>query len=227
MRSVDRSLRALAEDPRVTVSTVGPSAPTAGRVVVVALHGLGDTPERFALWLRALPVSARVLSVRGHEAYGDGFAWWQPNADERAQRTTVERAMRYVEEAVTGHLEREPRCGAPMLVGFSQGAMVSFGFAAKGSSFFRVIIPIGGRMPSGLLEGGAPGATLRVRALHGAIDERVPLVGARSAIDALRARGMDATLRVFDQVGHSIPDEVRLAAFDEIERAAREMGCAR
>lgn len=213
-------------DPDVVVTTVGPDPSSAGRVTIVALHGLGDSPESFGLWLRATPVSARVLAIRAPERFGSGSAWWQPGGGDAFIAGTMTRSATHVRERFTEAMRGQTSCGQPILLGFSQGAMVSFALAGRREIPFRLIIPIGGRLPIGSLEV-APfeRSDVQVRAMHGAIDTRVPLVGGRLAVEALRGRGLDATLRTFENVGHSIPDEVRAAVFDEILRVARDMGC--
>lgn len=204
---------------------VGPDPGPAGRVVIIAIHGLGDTPESFVNWLRATPVSARVLAMRGTESFGNGFAWWLPGGSEESVARAIDRAATTIATRVRSKLDAG-RCGKPIVLGFSQGGMVSFAIAARGNLDVGLVMPIGGRLPlenRGVTR--AAGMRPTVRAFHGEADERMPIIGARTTIDALARQGMDATLRSFAGVGHSIPDEMRQAVFSEIERTAREGGC--
>ncbi len=206
--------------------SVGPAPGPRGPVVVVAIHGLGDSPEHFLGWLRGMPVSARVISMRGSERYGPGFAWWRPSADERQTAEAIDRAAVTVRERAAPALAA-PRCGRPIVLGFSQGAMVSFALAARGTLDAALVIPIGGRLPlenRGVTR--SAGQRPLVRAMHGAVDARMPLSAAQSTVSALERQGMDATVRGFPGVGHEITDALRRAVFDEIARAARAMGCA-
>jgi phospholipase/carboxylesterase len=194
-------------------------------MVIIAIHGLGDTPERFANWLRATPVSARVLAVRGTESYGDGFAWWLPGASETSVARAIDRAAMTIASRVQSKLDAD-RCAKPIVLGFSQGAMIALGIAAHGSLDVGLVMPIGGWLPLANRTVTRPvGMRPMVRAFHGEADERIPIHAARTTIDTLARQGMDATLRSFANVGHSIPDEVRQAVFGEIERMAREGGC--
>lgn len=195
-------------------------------MVIVAIHGLGDSPESFVNWLRQAPVSARVLAVRGTESYGNGFAWWLPGGGEEAIARAVDRAASTIAARVSSKLDAG-RCGKTIVLGFSQGGMVSFAIAARGSMDVGLVMPIGGRLPVDNRGVTRPaGQRPIVRAFHGEADERMPIVGARTTVDALARQGMDATLRSFAGVGHSIPDEVRQAVFDEIVTIARAGGCA-
>jgi phospholipase/carboxylesterase len=204
---------------------VGPDPGPTGRVVIIAIHGLGDTPESFVNWLRATPVSARVLAVRGTESYGGGFAWWLPDGGPQSVARAIDRAAATIATRVRGKIDAG-RCGKPIVLGFSQGAMVSFAIAARGSLDVGLVMPIGGGLPLENREvTRAAGMRPMVRAFHGEADERMPIVAARMTVEALTRQGMDATLRSFAGVGHSIPDEVRQAVFSEIERTAREGGC--
>jgi phospholipase/carboxylesterase len=207
---------------------VGPDPGPAGRIAIVALHGLGDTPENFSNWLRAAPISARVLVVRAPETYGGGNAWWQPGGDEATVARGIDRAARVVKERLESKLGAATMCGTPIVLGFSQGAMVSFAIAARGEMSVRLVVPIAGRLPVENRGVTRPAASRpRVRAMHGDADERIAIAAGRSTVEALARQGLDATLRSFAGVGHAIPDEVRAAVFDEITRAATEMGCGR
>jgi predicted esterase len=205
---------------------MGPAPGSRGPVVVVAIHGLGDSPEAFLGWLRGIPVAARVISMRGIERYGPGFAWWRPFADEARLAEAIDHAAATVRERVAPALAL-PRCGRPIVLGFSQGAMVSFALAARGTLDAGLVIPIGGRLPLENRGVNRPtGQRPVVRAMHGELDVRMPLSAARSTVSALAQAGMDASLRAFAGVAHEITAEVRDAVFDEVVRAARAMGCA-
>lgn len=206
---------------------VGPDPGPRGRVVIVALHGLGDTPEAFSNWIRALNVSARVLAVRAPEDYGSGSAWWQPGGDESFTARALMRSVTEVERRVGSKIATSSTCGTPIVLGFSQGAMVSFAIATRGSLGTRLVIPIAGRLPQEALGASRPAsARPRVRAMHGELDERITITAGRNTVAALVRQGYDATLQGFAGVDHSIPDAMRSVIFSEIERAARSMGCA-
>lgn len=213
-------------DDDVVVTTVGPDPTSAGRVTIVALHGLGDSPENFSLWLRAAPISARVLAIRAPERFGSGSAWWQPGGSDAFITSTMERSARHVRDKYEAATRGQAQCGQPILLGFSQGAMVAFAMAGRREVPFRLIVPISGRLSAGSLDARPfERSDVEVRAMHGALDTRIPIGGAQFAVGLLRQRGLDATLQTFTNVDHSIPDEMRAAVFDEIARVARAMRC--
>ena len=206
---------------------VGPDPGPRGRVVIVALHGLGDTPEAFSNWIRALNVSARVLAVRAPEDFGSGSAWWQPGGDESFTARALVRSVAEVERRVGSKIATSSTCGTPIVLGFSQGAMVSFAIATRGALGTRLVIPIAGRLPQEALGAARPAATRpRVRAMHGEVDARIAITAGRNTVAALVRQGYDATLQGFAGVDHSITDAMRSVILSEIERAARSMGCA-
>jgi phospholipase/carboxylesterase len=194
----------------------------------VAIHGLGDTPEDFVEWLRSVPVPARIYAPRGIFPFGsgDGRAWWAPtNGDEAATARALDAAADAIARASSGKVQGNTVCGQPIVLGFSQGAMLTFALAQRASPAWRMAIPIAGRVPPGSRVGARN--AVKIRAMHGTTDDRIPLAGGRAAVDGLRARGFDATLRTFNGVAHSIPIEVQREVFRTIEEEARAMGCVR
>jgi predicted esterase len=189
------------------------------RATIVAIHGLGDNPEAFVGWLRELSVPARIYAAQGIERYGaDGRAWWQPSGgDEVAAARGITRAADAINAAVQSKTIGPQTCGA---------SIVAFALAQRGGVPWSLAIPIAGRLPVGLLPTAAtPRRAVQVRAFHGAADTVMAPRFGQQAVDALRARGFDATMQIFLGVRHEIPPAVVRAVLDEIARKIRSMGC--
>jgi phospholipase/carboxylesterase len=182
--------------------------------LVLALHGLGDRPENFGGWLRALPAPARVDVLRAPMAYGDGFSWFEPTGrsvvDAGSLGPGVEAAARRVLSDLDALVARRPTRGRPVLTGFSQGGMISFAVAALAPERIAAALPIGGVLPTAIEPPAAPAKAPLLVAFHGADDARVPVGLARTSVERFRGRGWGAELRAYPGVGHSIgPDERR------------------
>jgi len=197
----------------------GGASPDEPLPLLVAMHGLGDRPESFAELYAGLGVKARVIALRAPDPWGEGFSWFPFRAndgDELRSRGIAGASERVV--AMLGVLEtRRPTRGKPVVTGFSQGGMLSFAIAARHPERVRAAFPIGGVLPQPLwpaLDAGRP--SVRIVALHGEADERVPLAPTRAGVEALVARGFDARLEGFPGVGHQIPPALRARYFELI-----------
>jgi predicted esterase len=112
-----------------------------------------------------------------------------------------------------------PTRGRAVVTGFSQGGAMSFALAIQHPDIVAAALPLSGRnyvSPAG--ESSAP-----IRAFHGGADRVVPVDAARASVKALRELGRDATLQVFEGVGHSVPPQVQTAWRDAVERALKDV----
>lgn len=187
--------------------------------MIVAVHGLGDRPEDFATLFDALPFAARVVALRGVTPYGDGFTWFPPGEADRDPAAFLA-ATRAIAADLPALTRRFPTCGAPVLTGFSQGAMLTLAVAAHAPSALRAAIPLAGRLPAAALPTAAPAAPLPwVTALHGMSDARIAFDQGDESVRALRRLGFAATMRPFEGVGHTVSPAMRAVLFDELRRA--------
>ena len=169
--------------------------------LVVALHGNGDSPANFFdTALDGLDEPARIVLLRAPRAMGlGGSAWPSHNADLRACGDGV--------AAVTRVLERQfPTTGAPIVVGFSGGAVVTYYLAAAHPDRFAFAMPIAGLLPEEALDRATskPASEIVVRAFHGTRDAIVGIDAARHATEQLRSMWLDATLTELDGDHHAI-----------------------
>lgn len=191
--------------------------------MVVGLHGYGDSARGFASVFDGLPLKARVIVLDGPEPWGgggEGRAWFAIGQAE--QRPEVfDAAVRRVAAAMREARVRFETCGAPVVTGFSQGAMVSFGLAAEGASVVRGAVPVAGRLPSGVALLPGRGAGVTVVALHGTADPRIAYTDGAAAVARLLGAGYRASLVSFEGVGHSLPPAVLAALHTQLEALGR------
>jgi phospholipase/carboxylesterase len=183
---------------------------------VVALHGLGDTPHDFVQLLSPSGVRAHVYAPRALFPYGDGFDWFQvrvggdPERLAAALRRAMTELVRFVDERA-----KEPHnVGKPVLVGFSQGGMLSFALGAHHPELFRLVVPVAGLLPESLWPEQKPSVDVPIVALHGSADPVVPIGPARALTARLEQLGYQATLLEFEGVTHSVPPEERARLFE-------------
>lgn len=195
--------------------------------LIVGLHGLGDEPENFLELLRTLPLRARLAAARALTPYGQGYAWLPPsrphNIDERAP--AVQQAAARLTPALAALAAARPTCGRPIVIGFSQGAMVAYGLAAGPQPALGAVFPIAGYLPPSLIPNRAPAVAPRIVAMHGTADSVVSFRDDQGSIRALERAGYPIELRSYSGIGHTVSAQMRMELGELVRSAARAMGC--
>ncbi len=197
--------------------------------LVVALHGLGDSPEGFVGLVTEMGLRLRVAAPAGLDRWGDGYAWFASRVGTPHAQWSA--GIRRAADAVTPDLARliamHPTCGLPVVMGFSQGAMLSYAVVARPGAGVIAALPIGGLLPRDLwpAQRAVGGLLPGVYAFHGAADARVPLADDRATNEAFRAAGFRAELREYPGVPHAIPPEVARDVRQRLVDVMRGQGC--
>lgn len=191
--------------------------------LVIALHGFGDKPEAFVHVLRKLAVPARIIGVRAPTRHMDGFSWFEPVAklsdrDGDAFATDISSAVVLVAATADRIAQTRPTVGKPIMLGFSQGAMLSWAMAVAYPERIAAAFPVSGMLPRPLAPRPVPESTPvpitslpPIFAFHGEADERVPFTQGARAARAAEAAGYPLRMQSFPGVGHTIPEHVREA----------------
>lgn len=181
----------------------GGAAADARLPMIVAIHGLGDSPEGFVGLLEDFARPARIIVPRAPEPYYGGFGWF-PLDSTAAQ---IRRRADQLAASIRRWTSERPTIGLPVITGFSQGGMLSFSVAVLHPETVRASIPIAGRLPEELVPS-APRAGItypRVHAMHGTDDDLIPVTAGRAAIRVLQSRGFPADdLEEYPAVPHTI-----------------------
>jgi phospholipase/carboxylesterase len=185
---------------------------------LVALHGLGDTPQNFLHLLRGSDLRAHVYALRAIHPYGDGFDWYDAriNGNQRILSRAMDVAVDKVATWVEAHAKDSQNQGKPVVFGFSQGGMLSFALATRRPELFRAAIPMSGLLPKELWPEGPRDVNIPILALHGTEDRVIPIAPARDLVSHLKTKGFDASLTEFDGVAHRIPSNVRARLLDNL-----------
>jgi len=192
----------------------GGADPEAELPMVVAIHGLGDEPRNFAGVVADLPVPARVILPRAIDDYEVGWSWFPVRAadpDVDALAEGIARAAAVVDTGIE-KLERErPTSGKPVVVGFSQGGMLTFALAVNHPDRYAAAVPVGGWLPPPLWPDDGADVTKvpPIVALHGDADPAVKIQPTRDAVARLATLGIDAQLHEYADIRHAIPPQMR------------------
>jgi phospholipase/carboxylesterase len=190
--------------------------------VVLAIHGLGDSPGNYIGLYETLPIEARIIAPRAPTSYGPGFSWFSIRIPFRANRSLGEgigAAADLIGNLLDWLSVNVPMKGKPIVTGFSQGGMISFAVAVRHPEKIRAAIPMSGAIPQSLLEGKPPLASrsVAIRALHGDADDMVPVEPARKTVRMLREKGWDVELKEYPGTGHTISDNMHSDLFAHIK----------
>jgi phospholipase/carboxylesterase len=172
--------------------------------VVIALHGRGDRPERFRRIFEGFTPRARVVLLRAPIVEHDGLAWF--TFPERDTWAHVAREVSLMAERTIATLEateaRQGVRGAPVVTGFSQGAMIVYALALRHPARFALFAPVSGVLVRGTipLDRRPPTPTPRVVAFHGTRDPIIPIDADRESIEEMRTLGVPVERREHDAV---------------------------
>jgi phospholipase/carboxylesterase len=181
--------------------------------LVVAIHGLGDTPSGLVPLFEGFPLAARVVLPRAPTPHAGGGSWF-PLPWDRGGEAAFERGVAAAAAQLAALLETLPRErpteGRPVVTGFSQGGILAFALATTRPDLVSAAIPIAGGLPRGLWPRALPrgASAVRLRALHGRNDEVLPPQPTEALVAHLRRLGFDAELRLFPGTGHALSPEM-------------------
>jgi len=193
--------------------------------LIIALHGRGDTAEAFAPLFRDMPVRARVAVLRPPHAWGGGQAWFVggwAHADKRAAIAAelLAHADRVVATAEAIRASRPTR-GKPVVMGFSQGGMLTWAVALKHPRAFAAAFPLAGFLFPEMLEQARVNepAMPPIVAFHGGADPLVSVDDDRQGVRLLEKRGVRVDLRIYPGVQHELPPALVNDLFNALSRS--------
>lgn len=145
--------------------------------LVVALHPQGGDPADFLPLFAGLTAKARIVLPFADEKNGVG-SWYKGNSTAPGPRHAAKRLKPFLAQVMA----TRPTAGKPIVVGYSQGAIVALTMAVTESATLGIVVSIPGRAL----------VTKRLRAagfaVHGG-DAGRALLARRESRQALSARG--------------------------------------
>jgi len=182
--------------------------------ILVMLHGYGSNEKDLIQLAPLLDRSMRFISVRAPERLDHEMYGWFP-LEFTPQGVTADRdAAREAEKTLAVFLRRvleayKPGGGKLWLMGFSQGAIMSYLTALAEPSLLHGVIALSGQFPDPALPGASDPETFRsipFLVVHGLYDEVLPVTNGRVAEKWLTGKTDDLTYREYP-VGHAIHPE--------------------
>ena len=195
--------------------------------LIVALHGLGNSSEGFARLFTTFQQPARVLLPEGPlPARGQGHSWFRIRLTDGHLRLNEQQILEASEQIalLTNQIQKEkPTLGQPILTGFSQGGILSYALALHHPDSFSYVLPVAGWLPESLLPKEIQTeAAPRIRALHGEADPIVRYAPTKQLHDRLNKLGLDAKLKSYPAVRHTINTPMRAELFRLLGEAMKK-----
>jgi phospholipase/carboxylesterase len=192
------------------------------RPLIVALHGVGSSARDIAVALAPLEPVAEVVTLDGGEPYdggGSGRQWFSV-----ARVTEGDRPMR-VASALPRLLDRLDRLAHDhgttredlVLLGFSQGAIMTLALVARGLHHGRAVA-VAGRLAAPVAPMDGRGALLLL--VHDSADRVMAPILSKDAAARLAAAGHHVQLAHTDGVGHGIGPATVAAVADWLAATA-------
>jgi len=198
---------------RAPLRASDPQAP-----LLILLHGYGSNEADLFSFAHALPAAYRVISLRApHRMDFGGFAWypleWGPTGL-KSDLASASRTLSMLEHGIS-ELERTRNAapGQTVLLGFSQGAIVSLALALASGDRFRAVCGFSGYWDASLLPLAKGTHRPLVFIAHGRLDEVVPFqahLNTKALFESL-----DIRFSAYESdYGHGIPPEAFATALE-------------
>lgn len=205
------------------LNEIPPSGPMQG--CVVTLHGRGVTGEDL------MPLAPEIGLAGVRWIFPDapfpfpsdfGGRMWYGFAPEKDEEILTSRRLLFdLLDDLTGREKVPPE--KLVLMGFSQGAVMSLDAGLRYSKKLAMIIALSGYLPFPehlSAEKSAPSSGVPILLVHGTDDEVVPVDGSRNAHAALLNEGYPVRLQEYPMGHEIIPKEIQLIR-DELKKALR------
>jgi phospholipase/carboxylesterase len=181
------------------------------RPLVIFLHGYGGNEEAMFALKDSLPSAYTYLSVRAPHALAEGgFEWFdKTNSDGEydGDSDQVSSSQKLITDFIAAAIKKY-RVSAyrVFLVGFSQGAMMSYYVALHHPQGIGGLAVLSGTMLPALRAEVKPGVPLGLPAVfiaHGTIDTTLPIVLAVQAEQLLRPGSVTVQFHAYPGLGHA------------------------
>jgi phospholipase/carboxylesterase len=174
--------------------------------VYLLLHGL--TGDEDVMWVFAsrLPVNALLIAPRGlHSSQLGGYSWLPETGRKWPLIADFEPAVEAIQELLNPNFFPAADFSSLRLVGFSQGAALSYTFGLLQAEKVSALAGLSGFLPEDAPDYivGQPLRGKRVFAAHGTQDDTVPVERARWAVQTLELAGAQV-IYCEDDVGHKL-----------------------
>ena len=176
--------------------------------LLILLHGYGSHEQDLFSFSEELPDELRIISVRAPHSIGfGGYAWYAINfdADENKFSDLVQakESVGRIQELISD-LKNQYKPRKVFLLGFSQGAILSYVFSLNHPNEVDHVIALSGYLMEDLVPNSIdPELSTDYYSSHGVVDQVIPVQWARKAPQYLKSVGLQCDYTEYP-VGHGV-----------------------
>ncbi len=189
-----------------------PAKPNATSPVVILLHGYGSNEQDLFELKSIFPTDFIVIAARAPYTVGLGaYQWFEIGAVSSDKTAQVTNSSKLITTFIAQILNKYHTTGKVYLVGFSQGAMMSYQAGLTNPDKIAGIAVLSGKLfPSLKHEVSKSSALkeLKIFISHGTADNRIPFAEGKATYDYLKSIGLSPQFHQYAGMGHSINNDV-------------------
>ena len=177
--------------------------------LLLLLHGYGSNENDLFAFADYLHPSLLVVSLRApHTLPMMGYAWYSIHfdaeqgkwSDDEEAIGSRERVLQFMDELIEIHPYDKSQVH---LLGFSQGAILSYALGLTNSKRFASVIALSGYLNENITQLPKPEDAPALYAAHGSLDEVVPFDWGQRSAELLQQKGFSIQFDAFP-VGHTV-----------------------
>ncbi len=206
------SIAQLQQDLALKYLIQPPAEKSANTPVIILLHGYGSNEADLFGLKEVLPKKYLVASVRAPNPVGpNGFQWFNLNNldDQPEIGNSRELIVKFIDGLIVKYKADRQNV---YLIGFSQGAMMSYDVGLYNPGKIKGIAPLSGRIFSSVrqnIKNASPQMKqLKVFIAHGTADNRINIAEGKAANSYLKSMGLKPEYHEYAGMGHSISNDV-------------------
>jgi len=184
--------------------------------LLLLLHGYGSNAEDLFSFANELPDEYYVVSAQApYDLQYGSYAWYAINFDADQNKFSDNEQAKSSRELIAGFIDelllKYPiDAKAVSLLGFSQGAILSYAIALSHPEKINKVIALSGYVNDEIFEENYRNndlSKLKIFASHGVVDQVIPVTWARNTTAFLDALGIDSIYKEYP-IGHGISPQI-------------------
>ena len=187
-----------------------PKKPTKQLPLILLLHGYGSNEDDLFSFADSLPEKALVVSIRApYSIQPTGFAWYSIYFDEVRGKWSDDHQAIEARDRIASLIDEivekyQTNANNVTLMGFSQGAILSYGIALTYPEKVKNVIAMSGYVNENIIEEKkSEYEHLDFYCSHGTMDQVVLFEWAKQTPDYLKSKGVKLVFETFP-IGHGV-----------------------
>ncbi|NGY38100.1 phospholipase [Flavobacterium sp. XN-5] len=184
--------------------------------LLLLLHGYGSNAEDLFSFADELPDEYFVIAAQApYDLQYGSYAWYAINFDADQNKFSDNEQAKSSRELIAGFIDElllnyPIDAKAVSLLGFSQGAILSYAIALSHPEKINKIIALSGYVNDEIFKENYRNndlSKLKIFASHGVVDQVIPVTWARKTTPFLDALGIDSIYKEYP-IGHGISPQI-------------------